>query len=438
MDMLSEKSATSSPFEKVPPYSWVVLGILGVVNSINYMDRWVMSVLIEPIKHDLGLSDTQMGLLTGLSFSIGYAIFAMPIARIADNGNRRNVLVWSISFWSLMTGLAGFAQQFWQLFLARLGIGIGESGCIPSGQSMIADYFPRDRRPFAQSVFSAGSMLGKILGIGGAGFLVAWAGWQGTLMIMAIPGFIMALVVRFAIREPKPGQFDPPCPQEPIAAWPAFRSLIAIPSYTLMIGALATSNLVIFGVQNWSPAFYMRIHGLSAMEVGAAIATVVGVGSAVGLLTGGYAMQRLMRRDPCWAARVAVICHLLAGACSVASFLVASPHVSLLLFAATSIIASLSSGGVISIKLDIVDPRCRALAAALSMTVISVIGLGLGPLVVGALSDFFAASEGSEGLRIALAVTAAFNVVPAAFYFAASRTLRADLAAREAAQLKAV
>lgn len=418
----------------VSGYSWAVLLILAAVNSVNYMDRWVMSVLIEPIKHDFGLSDTQLGLLTGLAFSLGYALMALPIARVSDSGSRRNVLVGAITMWSVMTAMMGMAQSYWHLLLARIGVGIGEAGCIPTGQSLISDYFPRDRRAFALSVFSAGSMLGKVLGIGGAGFLLGRIGWHSTLLAMAVPGLFMALIVRLVVREPVRGRFDVAPQTASEGPFATIRTLLRIPSYGLIVCGLATSNLVIFGVQNWSPAFYMRVHGLSPLQVGAAIATVVGVGSAVGLLAGGYVMQGLMRRNPCWALRVGCGTQAVAGLCSVASFLVGSPSVSLAAFAATSIIVNLSSGGIIAAKLDIVDPRARSMAAAFSMMVVSLIGLGLGPLFVGALSDLFnAGGDGPQALRRALVLTAALNGIPAILYLAASRTLARDVAARHGA-----
>lgn len=408
--------------------AWVGLFVLALVNAVNYMDRWVMSVLIQPIKQDLHLSDTQLGLLTGLAFSLSYALAALPIARWADRGVRRNVLILSLSFWSLMTGLGGLAQNFLQLFATRIGVGIGEAGCIPTGQSIISDYFPPHRRAFALAFFSAGSMVGKVFGIAGAGFLVGLYGWHSTLLLLAVPGFLVAILVRFAVREPVRGQFDSVrATAQPVSTWSAVRGLLRTRSYVLMCIAGALSNLVIFGVQNWSPSFYMRHHGMSAAEVGAAVAGVVGIGSAAGLLLGGYATERLMRRDARWAMRLAALAYLVLGGGVVFVVTTSDVHLSLIVFALTSVIANLPVGAIFATKLNVADPRCRALACAIALALTSIVGLGLGPVLVGGLSDFFQRSHGGDGLREALLTTACLNIIPAVLYLASSRTLLADI-----------
>lgn len=406
-----------------PRNAWFVLLLLALVNAVNYMDRWVMSVLLQPIKLDLHLSDTQMGLLTGMAFSLSYAIFALPMARLADQRGRRLILSGAIAVWSVMTAWAGYASGFAQLLLARIGVGAGEAGCIPTGQSLITDYFPPRLRAFALSVFSAGSMLGKVIGIGAAGFLVSAFGWHITLLAMSLPGMVLAAVVAIAVKDPGRGCFEP-ATSGTIGLYQAIGSLVATRSYVLITLALAFSNFVISGVQTWSPTFYMRAHGLTASQVGAAIATVVGVGSAAGLLVGGWSTQRLIERDPRWAMWAASGLTIVAGACSVLSFEVPSARPSLLLSAAAAIILNLPTGAIFAAQLGCVDPRTRTLAAAVSLTLISIIGLGLGPLVVGAMSDWF---RSTGGLRVSLALTASFNLLPAIFYGLAGRGLVADL-----------
>lgn len=414
---------------KVTARAWVVLLVLAMVNSVNYMDRWVMSVLIQPIKESMHLSDTQLGLLTGLAFSLSYALFALPIARWADNGVRRNVLICSITFWSVMTGLGGLAQNFWQLFLARIGVGAGESGCIPTGQSIISDYFPNDRRAFALAVFSAGSMLGKVAGIGGAGFLVVHYGWHGTLLLLAVPGLIAAVVVRLLVPEPPRGRFDNlEGKAAAMSTGEALRSLLTTRSYVLISIAGALSNLVIFGVQNWTPSFYMRTHGMTAAQVGAAIATVVGICSAIGLLSGGYVTQMLMRRDERWSMWLAAIVHVVVGVGMILVFTTPDLGLSLALFAAMSVTANIPVGALFATKMNVADPRCRALASALALALTSVLGLGLGPLLVGTLSDFFRPVRGDDALRYALISVSALNAVPALLYIFSTRTLLADIA----------
>jgi predicted MFS family arabinose efflux permease len=412
----------------VARYAWIVLGVLALVNSLNFMDRWAISVLIETIKHDLKLSDTELGLVSGLAFALGYAAFSLPIARIADLGSRRNVLIASLTIWSVMTGVTGLAQNFWQLMLARLGVGVGESGCIPTCQSLVTDYFPPEKRPFALSIVSSGLMVGKVLGIGGAGLLVGIVGWQHTLMLLALPGPLVAVLIWFVVKEPPKGRYEQMKDDAPrLAAWPAFRTLFKTKSYWTIVVALAFSNFVIVGMQNWSPAFYVRTYGLTPAQVGAAIATTVGIGGAVGLIGGGFITQALMKRDPRWATIAAVICHLVAGICVISSLLVTDAHISLTLFAMTAVILSLPTGGVFATQLNAVDPRARSTAAAFSSMLTSIVGAGLGPLVVGALSDLMTPQFGANGLRYALILIASLHVLPALFYGLATRALPGEL-----------
>ena len=408
--------------------AWITLAILAAVNAVNYMDRWVMSVLLQPIKEEFGLSDTQLGLLTGLAFSLSYAVFALPIARWADRGVRRTVLIWAIGFWSLMTGMGGLAQSFWHLFVARIGVGIGESGCIPTGQSIISDHFPNDQRAFALAAFSAGSMAGKVLGIGAAGYLVTLYGWRTTLIALAVPGFVMMVVVRLFVQEPPRGQFDRlDRDAGQLSTREAVMGLLRTRSFVLMCIAGAMSNLVIFGVQNWTPTFYMRQFGLTAAQVGAAVAGVVGIGSAVGLLVGGYFTQSLMRRDERWSMWVAAGIYLLVIVGTIIVF--TTPHLtlSLGLFAAMSVTANLPVGALFATKMNVADPRCRALACAIALALTSIVGLGLGPVIVGALSDLLHPAFGTSALRYALIGVACLNVITAILYLLASRTLLADI-----------
>ncbi|USI77593.1 MFS transporter [Sphingopyxis sp. USTB-05] len=429
--------ASQDPTDKIPLYTWYVLGLLILVNAINFMDRWSISVLVEYIKADLQLTDTEIGLLTGAAFSVGYSVSALPIAWLADRGNRRNILAAALTVWSVMTGFTGLAQNFWQIIVARVGTGAGESGCIPTGQSIISDLFPKEKRPFALSLFSSGVMLGKVLGIGGAGILVALYGWRATLLILAVPGLLVALLVRLTMKDPPHGQFDGfVANAAPVATWPAFRALFTTPSYMLICVALAFSNLVIFGLQNWVPAFYMRSHGLSAAQIGSIIAVVVGLGGAFGLIAGGYLTQRLMTRDPRWAPWLAAMCHSVACGCSVLSYMVADATLSLLLFGLSAIILSVSTGGVFATIHNTVDPRIRALAVAFMTLLTSIIGLGGGPLIVGALSDHFTAQYGSHGLRQASIAVASLHVLPAIFYLWSARALLADLAARASVRVE--
>lgn len=417
--------------QTVGRYAWYALAVLALVNCLNYTDRWAISVLLQPIKQDLALSDAQLGILTGFAFSLSYALFALPLARWADRGSRRTVLVLSISIWSAMTALTGLAQNFWQLLLGRVGVGMGESGCIPTCQSLISDYFPKHARPFALSVFTSGAMAGKVVGIGVVGLLVEHYGWRMALFILAVPGLFVAAFVRASIAEPPRGQNEPSGSAGSLPMLETIRTLIARRSFVLVVLGFTASNMVLQGIQIWTPSFYMRQYGMSASHVGAAVAGGVAVGSAVGLFFGGYATQQLMKRDARWATRVAGATQALLIFFSMGIYFADDVSLSLALFAGASIAANIPLGAVFATLLSVAPPHARAFASAIALALTSIIGLGLGPLIVGAGSDMLAPLYEARSLQYALMSVTVLYALPCALYLMASRTLLKDIANAE-------
>ena len=232
------------------------LAILVMVYTFSFIDRQILSILIEPIKNDLGLSDTQMGLLTGFAFAAFYATLGIPIARFADSSNRRNLIVASLGVWSLFTALSGLALNFWHLLLARIGVGIGEAGCSPSAHSMIADYYPAEQRATALGIYSLGIPLGIMFGLFVGGAMEEAFGWRSALFVVGVPGILLALIVRFTLHEPARGFAEkrtdtgtqPGVVETLSYLWQkkSFRHLSFAAGLTAFVG---------YGFVTWAPAF---------------------------------------------------------------------------------------------------------------------------------------------------------------------------------------
>src|SRR5688572_2748318 len=237
-------------------YAWYAVSLLAIVNVVNYMDRMALSILLPDIKTDLQLTDTQLGLLTGMAFALFYAVFGIPIARWADRGTRRTIIALALTVWSVMTAISGAAQSFRQLFLARIGVGIGEAGCIPPSHSLISDYVPMARRPGAFALHTAGATTGIIVGLSLGGWLSDEIGWRWTFVVLGIPGLILAFIVRFTLKEPSRGHSDGRAANLPA---PSLREAVSYflkcRTYLQLVLIVAIASLVNFGLNQWLPSF---------------------------------------------------------------------------------------------------------------------------------------------------------------------------------------
>lgn len=275
-------------------YRMYALGVLTLTYTINFIDRQILTILQEPIKAELALSDSQLGLLTGFAFAVFYVTFGLPIARWADHGVRRSIIAYSVGLWSLMTGLCGLAQNFFHLLLARMGVGVGEAGGSPPAHSLISDIFPPAERATAISTYSVGINIGVLIGFLSGGWLNEFFGWRVAFFAVCIPGLIVALIVRFTLAEPQRGLSELAIKNEekapPLSA--VLRILRAKRSFVhLAIGSalIAMSN---YAVLNWLPSFLIRSHGMGTGEIGTWLALIVGVCGGVGTFMGGYLADR--------------------------------------------------------------------------------------------------------------------------------------------------
>lgn len=401
------------------------LVVLTAVYVSNYVDRQILAILIPQIKADLQLSDAQLGLLSGFAFAIFYATLGLPIARLADRSNRRNILFLATASWSSFTALCGVAQNYAQLLLARMCVGIGEAGGGPASMSMISDLYPPEKRATAMSVYSLAVPIGSLIGFMVGAFVATYYGWRAAFLVVGLPGLALAALVRFTLAEP-PRQAG----ANPVAALGIGETISFLWSqraYRWLVAGIATNAFVGSGVLVWLGAFLMRTHQLTLIETGTTLALIVGPVGAVGTLAGGWLSDHFTAKYP------------KAGLYVMAGGIVASVPISIMLFLAQSKLVALSAlavwmifgslwlGPAFALGQSLATSGMRALSAAIISFLINLVGYGFGPLAVGLLSDGLARRFGEEALGIALAITMTLNLLTAALFLTARRTLVDDL-----------
>ena len=282
---------------KIPLTAWYGLAVLTAINMFAQMDRIALAILLQPIKLELHLNDQELGLLTGLAFALFYAVLGLPLARRADTGSRTRLLSACLGLWTLMTTFSGFARSFPQLFLARVGVGVGEAGCLPASFSLIGDMFPRARRTLTIAIFQCGGTAGISVGTFIVGMLAHYMGWRACLQVIGLAGLPFALLVFFTVPEPaRPQSHEAgkePARQALGALWrrPAFVNL------AIAYGLAAVANM---GIGQWNPTFLIRVFGFSMAQIGVWAGLATALGSALGLLAGGVAASWLGPRDGRW------------------------------------------------------------------------------------------------------------------------------------------
>ena len=402
--------------------------LLTIVNVFSYMDRMALSVLVPSIKAELHLSDSQVGLLTGLAFSMFYASCGIPLARWADRSIRINIVALALSAWSVMTSVSGIAQNFWHLFAARMGVGVGEAGCGPAAQSMLCDYVPLRRRAEVFAIHNSGNVAGLMVGMIFAGWLGEILGWRWTFVVLGIPGIVLALIVKLTIREPIRGTFDAR-PDESVER--KFSEVVAelwrCQTYRLLVAMYVLNGFVQYGLNQWWPSFYTRVGGLNLAWVGVHLGLALGVGAMAGSLIGGLLANKYASRDVRLPLIIGAVATLLATPFALASLFVASPVLSMTLTSLTVLLWTLSHGPIVATITSVVTPRTRATAISLALFAAAMLGFGLGPLCVGILSDWLRPVLGVEALRFALVLPVALSPLMAVVLFAAARALPRDL-----------
>jgi predicted MFS family arabinose efflux permease len=411
------------------------LFMLTLVYAFNFVDRQILVILQEPIKLEMGLSDAQLGLLSGFSFALVYITAGIPIAFWADRSNRRNIIAGALTIWSGMTALSGLAQNYTQLLLARIGVGIGEAGGSPPAHSMISDYYPPHRRGTALAIYSTGVHVGVLLGFIAGGLISQAYGWRVAFMAVGIPGVLFALVFVLTVKEPQRGRWESaaeaaykPTLAETIAVLSSYRS------FWYLAGGCGLSSFVGYGNGNFAPSFLMRNHGFSVGEVGIVLAAFGGGGGLLGTFFGGFLADRLGVKDKRWYLWLPAIAGALAVPLGFPYLLLENTVAVIGFMFLTTIMINTYLGPCLAISHALVPPAMRALTSAVLFLVLNMIGLGLGPLTVGLLSDFYAGYFGDDSLRYAMLTVGMLGAPAILLFWLGARRLPADLARRVAAE----
>ncbi len=419
-----------------PRYRTYVLVVLTLVYAFNFIDRQILVILQESIKADMGLSDTQLGLLTGFAFAIFYVSVGIPIARWADVGNRRNIVSLAIAVWSGMTALSGATQNFFQLLLARIGVGVGEAGGSPPAHSMISDYYPPEKRGAALSFYSTGVYFGILMGFLLGGWINHTFGWRWAFFVVGIPGILVALLVRFTVKEPVRGQSDPSsnAAHKGTDFKEALATLWALRSFRFFAIGAGLAAFTSYGVGNFLPSFLIRSHGFNELQAGTSLALTSGIGGAIGTFLGGYLADKLGASDQRWYLWISAIPALISLPMMLGTLFHPDSNLILGFLFFSTMTGAFYLGPTIAVTHSLLPPMMRAMGSAVLFFILNLIGLGLGPLFAGVLSDSLAPSLGQDSLRYALAATASVGLASAICYAIAAQKLPGDHQRKQAIQ----
>lgn len=404
----------------------VALGMLLVVYIFNFVDRQILAILAGPIQADLGLSDTQMGLLGGIAFALLYSTLAVPLGWIADKTSRSWVITISLGVWSGFTALCGFAQGFWSIFLARLGVGIGEAGGVAPSYALIADYFPSEKRARALSIYSLGIPLGSATGVIAGGYIAATVDWRLAFIVVGLSGVLIAPIFKYLVRDPakKPEQLTKP--ETP----PRFIDVLKLLSkkrafWFLSFGA-ASSSMLGYGIAFWLPSLLQRSFGLDLIDTSLFFGSILLLGGVAGVIGGGLLGDWLGNKDKAAYGLVPATAFLLAIPLFAAGILSTSVTLAFLLFLIPQGLAYIWLGPVLSAVQHLVTAETRATASALFLLINNLIGIGGGIFFLGALSDSLTPIYGEDGLRYSMLISLIFYVVAAGLMALAAKPLRRE------------
>ena len=405
----------------------VLLAILFLVTTSNYFDFYILSMVLEPIKAEFHVSDTMLGFLSGLSFAVVYAFAGLPIARWADRGNRRTIIVVALTAWSVMTALCGLAQSFWQLVAARFGLGIAEPGALPPAQSLVADYFPPDRRAAASAILTCGSAAGYLLGIALGGYIAATQGWRAAFLIAGGLGLVLTLIVRVGLAEPRCQLGFPKTSSQTESMGESLSKLRVKRTFVYALVAISVYTLFAYGINMFIPSLMIRTLQATLLQVSATWGFAISAASLIGALAGGQLADRLAKLNVRWYTWLPGLgCALSAPFYWMAFASRTLPRFIFMDFMAEMVCTTGMSLLFVSLH-AVCGNRRRTTAIALAQLAYTLVGGGLGPLIAGALSDRFSAAYGAQGLQYSLDTMVVFLIPAAAFFYLAGRSIADDL-----------
>jgi predicted MFS family arabinose efflux permease len=415
----------SSTLEPSVAERWYTLFLLTLVYVLNVADRFVVSTLIEPIKNDLQLSDTSVAFLTGFALAIFYVTMGLPIAVYADRTNRRNVVALALGIWSLMTALCGAAQGYWQLLFARIGVGFGEAGGTPPSHSIISDMFPWNQRAMAFTIFALGSSLGSMLG-SASGYISDAIGWRMVFFIFGVPGILVALVVRFSLREPQRGALDVR-KTEGVPFKDTLRFMFKGDTQRHCLIGILLFAIWGYGLMWWAPTFLIRSFGLSVGEAGGTLLPIHGIGGTLSLVLTAWLMSKIGKQDPRLYPRFIAIVILLGTVPSIIAINTDSFALSRVMLWIFIPFVYAAVGPFFSLIQNLSPAGARSQAIAIGLFIANIGNLILAPQGVGILSDLLAPEYGRESLRLALLPVSCFGFWAAWHFWIAGRTIVTDM-----------
>lgn len=434
---------------------WVLI-LMTLTYTSSFMDRTILSIVQNPIKEELQLSDTQLGLLGGFAFALFYSTLGIPVARLAERVDRRWLITISLTIWSVATAASGLARGFASLFALRVVVGVGEAGASPPAHSLITDFFPPNRRGTAFSIYSLGVSAGVLIGSIAGGYIAHAYGWRMTFVIFGVPGLLLAILIPLTIREPERGRLDTAQPRE--TGTPSFGAVLRqFMRKRALLHCVAGASLAAFGaysILSFAAPFFVRSYGATLPEAGLFLGLTGGLSAGVGIFFSGIITDRLAHRDQRWAVWVPAIGLTAAAPGYVIGFLAPTKELAMAILLVPPILQYLYMGPTFGLMHNMVTPRMRATATALLYLSVNLFGMGLGPTLTGFLSDRFAAASfaggqyarqcaggmaadpaldtlcraaAANGLRWALIASTVAFVWAAFHYLLAARSLRRDL-----------
>ena len=425
VDIAPQAAAHAGTAARRPTRRYYVLALLTAVYALNFLDRTIFNVLIEPIKKEFTLSDTTMGLLAGFGFVLFYSLLGIPIARFADRLSRRNIVALAFAFWSAMTFLCGMASSVASLAIARIGVGIGESAGTPASQSMIADLFDKNERPRALGIYAIGTYLGVFLGYFIGGYVNQHYGWRMAFFSAGLPGIALAAILWLTIAEPKRGANAEVFTPEPIG--PTLGFLASQKSFIIVLIGFCLTTYTNYATAAWIPPFMARVHHLSSAEIGTYAGTFKGLFGMAGTLAGGLMVAQLSRRDDRWKLWAPAITSGLAGPVFALCMLTPDFATMVAALAATSFLVGFHLGPIFAIAQTVARPSMRALASAIILLTATCFGQGVGPLAVGMINDALKDQYGIEAVRYSLLSAAVSTTLGALLFVWAAASIRADI-----------
>ena len=407
-----------------------LLIVLTALSAFNFLDQQLMSILLEPVRHEFGLTDIQLGLLSGIAFAALYTVLSVPAGIWAVSHSRRNLIALAALLWGAMTMACGFAQSFTQLLVARIGVGIGEAGGLPPSQAWVSDSYKPGARATALAVLAAGVNIGAFLSFLVGGYVGRRYGWRPAFVVAGLPPLLLALLLRFTVSEaPRPAAVAAPTGGSLAMVGSTLRQMWHDPALRQMLIAAILAMAVGYGAIAWLPSYLVRSHHLNIAQAGAYLAVAIGIGGAIGSWLGGLISDRLREHDVRWSLWFVALVFVVARPFAMGFYWTNDTMLALALFVLPAAVGAIHIGPAVAVLHERIDARLRPLASALFLMILTLVGLGLGPLAVGALSGIVFARYGEDSLRYALLVWQFVGFWAAIHFYFAGKRLRGNQAA---------